>query len=511
MLILYTIISLNTNTPKKLDLDMSNFNMNIQGALSISLSDLGYTVTNVRSDSPVLESIDQELAKYAKLKDLEKVYDKEEDKNIGTRDCHVPDGASNPDLNRKQTSLLKAEEKVHNNHVFNSNNNRRSPGTGQSSCSSDPEVEDKVSKRSAKVKDGGVKVKMKTATIGKQKVPKTEIWKVKEQSEVISDGHDVKNNVNKTNKVPRFSRLFGKKVSKSPLKVTSKEDKIRRQSSKTESKVKATLSPKSQEMKVSSPKNAKGTSSSCKESSAALTKSKNKSIKNTSSSIIPSPYSFPSQKKSKKNSVETSSNDSGFSGNEVVRLRVSGVQGVRGAYKNSEKLRAKHCRSSGYESSLADSIESPDKDKEGNLVELTLNENLGKIEPLPVLKYGSDYIKRLDAMNRVTEVKTLKKKQEILKEEMTKAKDRIGADPKRWSFELHVEDSGFDDPSDPAFVEAFAKETHILKKRVDACKAHVRLMTCFDAQSQDTNHCTTECEFAQNIILKPDENETDIF
>ena len=80
-----------------------------------------------RSDSPVLEGIDQELAKYAKLKDLKQAYNSEEGgggvkpkKESGSSSCsssisppasapsnrrrrsdHVPDGASNPDLNHK--------------------------------------------------------------------------------------------------------------------------------------------------------------------------------------------------------------------------------------------------------------------------------------------------------------------------------------------------------------------------------------------------------------------------
>ena len=62
-----------------------------------------------------------------------------------------------------------------------------------------------------------------------------------------------------------------------------------------------------------------------------------------------------------------------------------------------------------------------------------------------------------------------------LKRELKDAKDRIHADG--WSFELHVEESLNGSPAaiqetDPTFVEALAKETSILKKRVDACKNH---------------------------------------
>ena len=34
---------------------------------------------------------------------------------------------------------------------------------------------------------------------------------------------------------------------------------------------------------------------------------------------------------------------------------------------------------------------------------------------------------------------------------------------------------------DPAFLEALESETFILQKRVEACKSHVILVTCFDS------------------------------
>lgn len=36
------------------------------------------------------------------------------------------------------------------------------------------------------------------------------------------------------------------------------------------------------------------------------------------------------------------------------------------------------------------------------------------------------------------------------------------------------------DPDDSSFVEALQKETAILQKRVDACKSHILMLTCFD-------------------------------
>ena len=78
---------------------------------------------NQRSDSPILEGIDQELAKYAKLKDLEQAYH-----SPTTTTEHLfrnPDGASNPDLNS--------------NKIGNIQLCRRSPGNGRSA--SEPEEE----------------------------------------------------------------------------------------------------------------------------------------------------------------------------------------------------------------------------------------------------------------------------------------------------------------------------------------------------------------------------------
>lgn len=36
----------------------------------------------------------------------------------------------------------------------------------------------------------------------------------------------------------------------------------------------------------------------------------------------------------------------------------------------------------------------------------------------------------------------------------------------------------------PSFLEALMAETCILQKRVEACKSHVLLVTCFDSCSQ---------------------------
>jgi hypothetical protein len=109
------------------------------------------------------------------------------------------------------------------------------------------------------------------------------------------------------------------------------------------------------------------------------------------------------------------------------------------------------------------------------------------------------------------------------------------SDPARWSFELHVERQAAETSvnglhglnPDLAFVEAFAKETAIMSKRVDACKSHVKMVTCFDVSNGFAskegdnlsllekmlreNCCTTECEPAQSIVLEAGgHSETDI-
>ena len=338
---------------------------------------------------------------------------------------------------------------------------------------------------------------------------------------------------------------------------------------------------------VKASKNAKGTSSSEKcfnnkkpnnSSSNSIALISNKSGKKTCSSYkrqqqnhrIPSPYSFlpeASRASSRRNhnKDETSSNDSGIHNEQSVRLRPahngcitgdnsskskSGGRGAHNYCQSSQNVRAKHCKSSGYESyglegSERDSLESPtyavspvcEEPKEQTTC-LTLSKDLGQLPPLPILQYGHDYVRKLDGRWRCDQYLRLKAAQEKLKNEMFRAKSNIGSDPKRWSYELHVEDNFFaNEPgkaekADPlAFVEALGKETEILAKRVDACKSHVRLMTCFDvnrtlafdkgregqkegqmSKKMLENCCTTDCDPAENIVLQLEEEtqETEI-
>ena len=86
---------------------------------------------NERSDSPILAGIDKELAKYAKLKDLEKAYkppQPKEDLSCATAMLRHPDGASNPDLKTPSSDGASSGVAAA----------RRSPGNGRSGSEPDP-------------------------------------------------------------------------------------------------------------------------------------------------------------------------------------------------------------------------------------------------------------------------------------------------------------------------------------------------------------------------------------
>lgn len=115
---------------------------------------------------------------------------------------------------------------------------------------------------------------------------------------------------------------------------------------------------------------------------------------------------------------------------------------------------------------------------------------------MPIIDYDESFVKRLDRRWRFSEVKRLKRRQEDLKSELFNAKNRINAgEPRenitstgRWSYELHTEASKLEH-TDPNFLEAFAQETVILGKRVEACQSHVELATCFDAKGPGVDPC----------------------
>jgi hypothetical protein len=205
-------------------------------------------------------------------------------------------------------------------------------------------------------------------------------------------------------------------------------------------------------------------------------------------------------------------------------------------------VRASHCKSSGYESGGGPGIDSEEKDSVTS-VRAVVDEAAGlrrpAMPPVNVVDYDEEFVKRLDCRQRFCEVRRLQKQQENLKVELRSAKTRINADPKRWSFDLHVADNLNDAAvTDPSFLEALEHETKVLNKRVDACKSHAAVTTCFDfcpAVSRDhpagctsgdglisaparrplspltqqlfDNCCTTDCE----CLLVPTSQETEIF
>ena len=228
-------------------------------------------------------------------------------------------------------------------------------------------------------------------------------------------------------------------------------------------------------------------------------------------SCIPSPYSFPSKIKTKKNvNSETSGSgyDSGIESGIVTRLRSSSLVKIRGKGADSliignpattssgvtlqRRSSRSHCASSGYESIGLESESTSVESYHGTLAQC-------QDRSVPILQYDETTVSRLDRHWRFEEIKRLKKRQEQLKGELFSAKSRIKtrSEPDNWSYELHTEASGLDH-TDPNFVEAFEAETVILDKRVQACKSHVEVTTCFDnlgppAHTQLTV-CTADCE-----------------
>ena len=558
----------------------TNSAIDIMDSSSLSLSDLINTglgldknnlkmessQTGERSDSPILEGIDSDLAKYAKLKDLEQVYspkmeadldcDETDGRHLGS--LRRADGASDPDLRSGQADLRPGSALT----TFPrppvpATLPRRSPGTGRSSSSSEPEefsVSKTQSQRRPEVR--GLPPAPPPAPPAPPAPPPTSSQQEKsgKMKNEKTDGESDPNII-KEKKIPRFSRLFSnvKKISRSPSQITKgSEEKTRSKASKRQTKTSSQISLKDSgqfkpeklindkptkskyrffekrekclpKSPVNVTKNVKGTLSSEQLfEKPKTTKAKNspivqksdkkdkKSVKTKNAGVcavscIPSPYSFPSKIKTKKNvHSETSGSgyDSGIESGIVTRLRSSSLVKIRGRGKGAESLMTgnpptttssvtlqrrssrSHCASSGYESigleSESTSLES-DQDRS-----------------VPILQYDETTVSRLDRHWRFQEIKRLKKRQELLKGELFSAKSRIKtrSEPDNWSYELHTEASGLDH-TDPNFVEAFEAETAILDKRVQACKSHVTVTTCFDnkpaADSQHTG-CTADCE-----------------
>jgi len=635
----------------------------------------GASVGHNRSDSPVLQGIDGELAKYAKLKDLETAYDAvspclpsppplssvtmEAAAASSRRRDYVPDGASNPDLNRKARppSSSPSDAAVNGGRgplspeadtsgrrgsstsrpgfpketpVAAQNATagalpppipRRSPGTGQSSCtSSDPEEASVRKTHASPAKKGlpssgslprGVgrghprakemSPSCRTATVGKARAPHHRLVRASRSAASGSDpllaasstpssprtkargcpsgeGSDnppttpqvviassprpspslassssnplsasdpssktapplappPSSSSSSPKKAPRFSRLLSsatKKISRSPLKIVVGDKKKQRSSSsglKNGSSSKPSSAALPSSSAPSSPaKNANGTPSSVRSnfgrgaSAPAPARPRHSRGQAGGSryppTVLASPYAYPSSpapRRSAGSRGETSSNDSGFAAS-TVRLRTTGNGGALGE-RGAEKTpgggrRAGHCRSSGYESSAADSLESPTT-KDVTQEELTLCRDLDRFPPAQVLPYGSERVRRLDGRWCSEETRRLGAEQRLLAGEMAAARRRLGAQGDRWPLDTHVGElvkSGMQ--ADASVVEAMSRETAILARRVDACKSHVRLDTCFDAPSTAGKTCTTECDFAADILLDPRPDESELF
>jgi hypothetical protein len=145
----------NKSTVSLSGLDMTTaavVNKEAGGGVGGYTSELNVSQIEDRSDSPILEGIDQELAKYAKLKDLEQAYHPTiiaKSNNAGKQSNLLllqrnPDGASNPDLNYKPASNVittSSDAAV----AASINGNcvplplRRSPGNGRSGSEPEPE------------------------------------------------------------------------------------------------------------------------------------------------------------------------------------------------------------------------------------------------------------------------------------------------------------------------------------------------------------------------------------
>ena len=555
-------------------------------------------VSQDRSDSPILEGIDSDLAKYAELKDLERAYkpknnqycDKKTDKLSSLLPSHSlrhPDGASNPDL--ESSPPLKPGQ-ITSPFTPAATLPRRSPGTGRSSSGSDAEMETAAQKlRPATRTSSGQKVNLNeacdlrpdeviksgTETIlsgsGKLPPPPDQVHvmlKSDEDDDKASQKNIIKEHKEKTPKIPRFSRLFGnvKKISKSPTQISKSaaEEKPRSKASKRQTKTSQISLKDSGQLKteklisdkpakskyrffekrekcfpkspVNVTKNVKGTLSSeqlCEKPSKA-TKPKNSpkvekkkdKVKTKSQGVsavmncLPSPYSFPSKVKTKRQGASETSGSgydsgiesggairAGIASSSLVKIRgkgadtmiLTGTPAMTGSPGQGRRVSRSHCKSSGYESIGAESESTSVESYHGAVT------SDKKTDGVQILNYDSDTVTRMDRHWRFEEIKRLKKKQEHLKDELYSAKSRINSDPDRWSYELHTEASGLDH-NDPNFVEAFEKETVILDKRVQACKSHVVFSTSFmnrkssedrkrlGAEYNRSQGCTADCE-----------------
>ncbi|XP_019642367.1 PREDICTED: kinesin-like protein KIF26A isoform X2 [Branchiostoma belcheri] len=94
---------------------------------------------------------------------------------------------------------------------------------------------------------------------------------------------------------------------------------------------------------------------------------------------------------------------------------------------------------------------------------------------------GTQFNAKTRAMERRNaKVTELRRRQQELKEELSLAKKRLMIDSKKWNFDCKVEEEM--DWDDPNYLEALEDETERLEKRVNVCKSHIMMVTCFDVK-----------------------------
>ena len=532
-----------------------------------------------RCDSPILEGIDSELAKYAQLRDLQQAYqpghsdERRWNGQLGGRLAALrhPDGASNPNLGGQhlESSVEGGTSDLTGRFATLP---RRSPGNGRSSSGSDPDElvnhhHQPNDKRDAwtAVHDGSLskddchEVRRNPSPM----IPSQNGGQVSCVDPLVEPKSSASTEKVKKTRVAKFSRLIStvRKISRSPSQVNKTggggEEKLKTKT--TKSFLQGKQQPGS--AAVTTALDVKQTTEKLSKSSSSCSKNKDKASKNvkgtllsgrsgrpelrsstdmTNSSsrpgsrtrsqgvnavVLPSPYSFPSRPVAashhhrRQPQSETSGSDSGVDCLPTSLMRGSRGKGAKNQHSNSNNntlpslnsslSRRSQCFSSGYESIGLDteSIDSYPPPPASNHL-LTSFASPSSSSPVPILDYDQGLVSRLDRSWRFQEVTRLKKQQEQLKAELSTAKSRINVDPNRWSFDLYTEASGLE-PTDPSFVEAFQKETHILGKRVAACQAHVALTTCFDRkpvcdgagggeeemlQQQQHSCCTADCD-----------------
>lgn len=91
--------------------------------------------------------------------------------------------------------------------------------------------------------------------------------------------------------------------------------------------------------------------------------------------------------------------------------------------------------------------------------------------------------KVLQLRRRCSRIRLLRKKQQLLRQELESTYRFLMVDNSKWSYDPFVEQCL--DVDDPAFLEALESETAILEKRVAACKSHLMFVTCFDVTDSD--------------------------